>query len=855
MSFFRNLHLDQLSFWLGFLAGFLLLVFLSRLRPAIRALTGYVKERWRAARAEMQTGVETRHRNDTLQRVQSLHLAEALFSLDEILLEPRLLAPPALFEPDTIPPHQDITEQVLPYLPDWPELPVLYGAPTLSLVEAMQNGANLALLGEPGSGKSTALAYLAVQIARQVPELGSLAGLAPFHFHAGDLNLPPRNSQSLLEPLIELLSAQASPVTAPRLAKFIATCLQAESALLLVDGMDELSPAGSESVCAYLVELLNTYPKTRLVAACDWRTAGLAALHLIPFGMVPWDRQQRAAFIQKWSDLWQRHIATKTPESTTSEPVQYEVLNGWLLSDTIPLNPLELTLKVWAAYAGDAQGAGPQEAIEAYLNRLGAGIHQARPALEALCAQMVSSIRPVMSNREASSAIAAFEPASITTPESDTVNQGEPTEADSTAETQTQTLPASQERIAVPRVLAGLLERGILRSQPGGRLRMAHSLLLGYLAANYFQASDQTISLLNQPEWPGKHLTLKYLARRLDLSDWLDEIAPPPAIDTLQHGLLEAARWLRDMPERLPLRTALLRQLAGILQNDTLAVELRARSLAALTASGNPHTGVLFRQLLEDPQESTRRLAALGCGALQDAKATPVLEALLKDPSLQVRRAACLALVAIGSQPALEAVAKALLHGDEALRIAAAEALANHPEEGYPVLEEASTMPDLMVRRAAVAGLGRVHQPLDASKWAIDLLQKLQLEDSQWVVKNAAEQALEEMLQTNTRVPRPMPPLTQTPWLIAYASELGIGVAPGKSAWDLLFKALQNGNTDQRLAALNVLKRHGTENAILPLYDLYFAGEGEVREAAYQALWHMNTAGLSLPPAQKFGVA
>ena len=855
MSFLRDLQLDQLSFWLGFLAGFLLLVFLSRLGPAFRAFTGYLKEYWRAAQADMQAGVETRHRNDTLQRAQSLHLAEALFSLDEILLEPHLLAPPALFEPDTIPPSQDITEKVLPYLPDWPELPVLYGAPTLSLMEAMQYGANLALLGEPGSGKSTALAYLAVQSARQAPELGSLAGLAPFHFHAGDLNLPARDPQKPLEPLIDLLYSQASARTAPHLAKFIATCLQDGKALLLVDGMDELPQAGTESVCAYLAELLATYPKTRLVAACDWRTAGLSALHLIPFGIVPWDRQQRAGFIQKWSDLWQRHIAAKTPESPTGEALQFEVLNGWLLSDTTPLNPLDLTLKVWAAYAGDAQGAGPQEAIEAYLNRLGAGIPQARPALEALCAQMVSSIRPVLSNRDAGNAIAAFEPGPITTPEFDTGDEVEPAEADSTPETEAQALPASQERIAVPRVLSALLDRGLLRSQPAGRLRLAHPVLLGYLAASYFQQAGQTISLLKQPEWLGKHLTLKYLARRLDLSDWLDEIAPPPAIDALQHGLLEAARWLRDMPERLPLRSAVLRQLAAILQNDKLAYELRARSLAALTATGSPQTGVLFRQLLEDPDERSRRLAALGCGALQDAKAAPILENLMKDPSLQVRRAACLALVAIGSQPALEAVAKALLHGNEELRNAAAEALANHPEEGYPVLEEASTMPDLLVRRAAVAGLGRIRTPLDASKWAIELLQKLQLEDTQWVVKNAAEQTLEEILQSSNRIPRPMPPLTQTPWLIAYASELGIGVAPGKPAWDLLFKALQNGKTEQRLAALNVLKRHGTENAILPLYDLYFAADGEVREAAYQVLWHLSTAGLALPSPQKYGVA
>ena len=656
---------------------------------------------------------------------------------------------------------------MLPYLPDWPAIPVLYGAPTVSLVEAMQNGANLCLLGEPGIGKSTALAYLAVQTARQAPDLGSLAGLTPFHFHAGDLNLPPRDPQTPLEPLIDVLSAQASPLTAPRLEKFIETCLQNATALLLVDGMDELSQAGMESVCAYLAEILKTFPHNRLVTACDWQTPRLADLHLIPFGVVPWDQHQRAEFIRQWNALWQRHFTPKTPPETPGDTLPYEILEGWLLSDTTPLNPMELTLKVWAAYTGDARGPGPQDALEAYLDRLGAGIPQARPALEALAAQMVGTLRPVLSTREAGAAIAAFEPGPAALPENPDEEQTNLTEDDSTAETTDEISPATpqgsspQGRIAVPRVLAALLESGVLRAQPGGRLRMAHPALLGTLAACAYTQPEQAQNLLNQPDWLGKHLTARSLAARLDLSDWLEELAPPPAADTLQHGLLQTARWLREMPERLPLRAAILRRLAAILQNSDLAFELRGRSLAAIASTGSPQMGILFRQLLENPDEGARRIGALGCGALQDVKAIPVLETLLDDKSVQVQRAACLALVAIGSQPALEAVAASMLHGDEELRKAAAEALANHPEEGYPVLEEASTMSDLMVRRAAVAGLGRLRQPLAANHWAIAILQKLQSEDNQWVVQNAAEQALEELVQTNARVPRPMPPLTQ----------------------------------------------------------------------------------------------
>lgn len=855
MDFWRNFQLDRLSFWLGFLAGFLFLVFLGVLRPAGKALIQSFKDRLKAMRAEMETGVETRHRNDTLQRAQSLHLAEALFPLDEIMLPPRLLAPPPFFEPDVPPPYEDITEKVLPYLPDWPTIPVLYGAPTLSLTEAMQNGANLALLGEAGSGKSTALAYLAVQAARKSPDLGSLAGLVPFHFHAGDLNLPVGDSQTLLDPLIEVLSAQASPLTAPRLAKFIAGCLESATALLLVDGLDELSQAGMDGICTYLAEILKAYPRTRLVAACDWQTPGLTNLHLIPFGLVPWDQQTRGEFVRTWSALWKRYFA---PKSTAEMPAELpsEILDGWLMAETAPLTPLEMTLKVWAAYAGDAQGPGPRDSLEAYLARLGAGIPQARSAMEALAAHMVGTLRPVLSNRDAGAAMAMFEPRPVEQALEADVEQEEPVDGDATPDKTPATSPAAvQERIAVPRVLSALLESGILRAQPGGRLRVAHPVLLGYLAACAYAQPEQVENLRSQPDWLGKRLTARSLASRLDLSDWLDEMAPPPALDTLQRGLFEIARWLPGLPERAQLRAAILRRLAGVLQNESLTFELRARSLAAIASTGNPQVGLLFRQLFESPDEEARRLAALGCGALQDAKAIPNLETLLDDPSIQVVRSACLALVAIGSQPALEAVASALLHGDEELRKAAAEALANHPEEGYPVLEEGSTLPDLMVRKAAIAGLARIRQPLAANQWAIEILQKLQLDDSQWVVQNAAEQALQELVQSNTRIPRPMPPLTQTPWLIAYAGELGMGVAPGKPAWDLLFRALQNGSVEQRLAALEVLKRHGKENAILPLYELYFAGEGEVRAAAYQTLWQLNTAGIPLPPAQSFGVA
>jgi Cdc6-like AAA superfamily ATPase len=46
----------------------------------------------------------------------------------------------------------------LPYLLDWPELGARYHSATLTLAEALSGGANLLLIGKPGTGKTVALA-------------------------------------------------------------------------------------------------------------------------------------------------------------------------------------------------------------------------------------------------------------------------------------------------------------------------------------------------------------------------------------------------------------------------------------------------------------------------------------------------------------------------------------------------------------------------------------------------------------------------------------------------------------------------------------------------------------------------
>ena len=864
IRFLHNFELDRLSFWLGFLAGALFLWLSGKARPFLGQVVRWMKASSQAARQELRVGTEIRLRNDMLRQAQGLHLAAPLFSLDEILIPPQLMAPPPPVEPGAAVQMPDITEMALPYLPDWPRLAAIYGAPRLSLEQALEGGMHLALIGESGSGKSVALAYLVTQILQEKANNADLAQRLPLLVHAADLNL--NQTQEVVEGetaesepvdpanlLVEALAPHLSALTLPRLGGFLAGAFEEGRVLLLLDGLDELPPPEVEQKVAFLKSLLERYPQTRVVAAAATEYYdGLARLGFAVLPMAAWTPVERAAFLQHWGKQWTRHVAPATQEETLDPALVF----GWMFNDTSLLSPLELTLKVWAIYAGDLLGPRREQGIEAYLRRMTAAAAESagkafdpglvRQALEHLASQALIEQQPVMNRKQAEGWLKAINlPGEQNPAEERRVPPFEPEEGSDLEEAAKEAKEAPSQTISVGgRLLNDLVESGLLAAHSGDRLRFAHPVLSGYLAAGCGG------ELLEQPDWTGKALALQFLATRQSMAGLIPSLVREHELDFLLKGLFQAARWLPYAPDNAPWRGAFMRQLAACLQNEAFDLGLRARALAALFESGSQGVSVLFRQLMPSPDAELRQLAALGSGAVRDSKAVNDLGNLLVDTASNVRRAACLALVSIGDKAALEMVASALLNGDEDLRRFAAEALANHVEEGYPTLEEGAGLSDLLVRRSTVYGLRRIEQP-----WAREFLEKMQVEDAEWVVKNAATQALDELAQPNPHIPRPLPPLTETPWLIAFAGEKGLGVAPGKPANDLLLRALREGDEEQRLAAMHYLSRFGDLESILALYEVYYSTQGEVRSGALNCLWHLSSAGIGLPTPVQFGFA
>ncbi len=834
----RFLRLPPFSpfwFWMGVLLGSLFWYALTRWYPTYRRW----QERWAARKAEKNTERLKRRTEEwrrwVIKESQAAHLAAPLFPLEAVLVPPKIIARLPAYLPQGVSRPEDIALLAVPHTPDFPELAALYRAPTLSLPEALQGGANLLLWGHYGSGKSTALASLALLTARRDPQMGSLAEALPVPLHVADLALPLEAEADPLEALLDALGRRVPERLMKALRHQMPALLQEGQVLLLIDGADEMAPTRQPALAAFLKRLMKAYPRARMVvAASSEHHDGLLALGLRPVTLAPWSEIEAQRFLAQWGKAWQRDIAPMMAEAaaeSTSPAASLDplLLNRWLLTAAAAYRPLELTLKAWAAYAGDALGPTYGDAVWAYIRRMLPETSQALPALEALALQLTLGPGDSIAEKEAGKHEALAEEDLVGEPE-----EGEASEAQ------------AKRPPKVRRLLPTLLESGLLVARGDDRVGFVHPTIRAYFAARALMAGGES-RLLRGDWWEGRTETLGFLnlmGRGGSVAAGLLEDE-----DILVHARALAAGRALTYGNEAPWRGEVLRALASLVTDLASALNLRARAVVALALSGEKGMGALFRKMMGHHDLTVRWLAALGAGAVRDPKAVDALVDLLSDPSRAVQRAAALALVAIGTDAALEGLAALLLTGDDLQRRIAAEALANHPQEGYPTLKEAIGMEDdLRIRRAAVYGLARVPEP-----WATEILAKVQVEDSQWVVRDAAAAVLEQMKQPSPCIPKPLEPLHEAPWLIAFAAEHGMGVAPGLPALQLLHKVLSQGTPEQKEAALERVPYYPGEDWAREVYRILFDRPSALRDAAFEAVWTLHISGVALPSPVQFG--
>ncbi len=785
---------SSLWFTLGLLIGFVL-------GWLARPWQAWIQARVRGWRRRPQAGgaLEPARQAWVRQQIlalQGLHIAAPLAPLDTFVLPPQVTPLGSLLDPEDEP-SLSLIHTPWPFIPDAPALDAGYQAPKLTLTEALQGGASLLLLGPYGSGKTVALAWLALRVLQQDDEaVRALNWQWPWWLHASQIaqsSLP----EDPLALLFDHLLAGLNRSMQEALRQAWRAAAQQGTAVLLVDGLDETPPSRRHKVIAFLERMARVYPRVRLIVAAAPDAWGpLTRLNLVPVAMRWWDREQAQAFTRRWLAWWEREVWAEWDPTQQPRP---EILEAWLLNslDGQPIAPLEWVLRNWQLAAGDGVGYGWRALLEGWMRRAVPDEEWAPDVWHRLARQQAFPLADEETTHAATPAEDADETPAVERP---------------------------------PEALA----------HPVVRAAFIHPIAQAWWIAQGLTAHDTRWA--QEPWWHLQTWVLGFVGQR----GQGDEVAQRLAKDVLQPlfpRFWEVVRAAALAPQA-PWARQVLQTLVQRVQQVALPLGQRARAVAALLAARPPRLAALFGALLRHPDPTVHAAACLGLGLLHDPETVvPMLQKYLQgNPSPWQRRLALMALARQDTRPAVEIVAAWLLQEDDLARREAAEALALAPRWGHRALREAAEYDDAMVRRAAVYGLGRIDEP-----WAKTLLETLARDDPEWLVRNLAGSVLEAKAAPSLYQPRPPKPLHKEPWLLEAASRLGLSVASGPPAWQALAHILQEGSSTERRHALRRVIYLPHERWVPLVASLVSHEDPRVAEDALTALWVLFWAGTRFP--------
>jgi len=773
-NWLNNFQLERISFFLGFLSATILWFVISKFKIWVPEIKTYIQKLVKNLKSQHTSGIQNAIKNEAYSRAQSNHLAKSLFFLDEIIIEPLLLAQPRTIQEDENAFFESEIASTVPFTPDFPLLSRNFNVPRISITDAGQKNADLVICGMPGSGKTVALAYLVSCLARNDPKCGLLSTKIPFYINVHDTDVFSQPEQSIFDMLYKALSPKLPSTVLPRLVKYFQECFEENKAILIIDALDELHPVEFDKFVGFIKKVKQIYPNLQIIISSTPLYLGeLLTLNFSPLFLSAWSNQQITNFYSNWNRLWKLEILKNniSDDITTSNTL---ILN-WASSNLRPLTPLEYTFHIWGALAGDLCGSSVLDMYQTYLKRI--------VATKETYDLAISLASDLVKNK------------SCTINSSEQKNEG----------------------------FNKLVQSELIRPTSTGKFIFNHSELIGYLAS--LSQNQNPISELNQMDlkWPANYAYLGFYSSQDSKSEWLSPIISKE-LSQFPFNFLSISPWLKISNKNLIWRVNYIKQLVKIIQDINQNFATRLRAIAGLVYSNDNSLPVFFQQLLSHNDNSLKVLAtyAISCTSRDNSHINDLIS-LSQNAPAKIQKNICLALSTFEEEKAVHELARILLNGEENVRQLVAECLAFNPSIGSEILQDAVTMDDIVVRRSAINGLVKLN-----NLWAIQTLKNLMIQDSQWVVRNSATQALEYLEAENPFIPDRKLPLSETPWLIEFAGNQNLGVSIDQSVAPILFLALGSQNKKDILKALMLSTQDANQETISKMIDIATASPDQM---------------------------
>ncbi len=218
----------------------------------------------------------------------------------------------------------------------------------VSLDEAVREQTRLVILGDPGSGKSTALRRIALLCANQRNPANAginfaqplLPILMPISSYAQWLQ--PRPANDAADTLMQFLPHYFAQLGLPNLATLFETHIHNGSAIMLLDGMDEVPTLDVRQRIRRQIDMFcAAHPKNRVLVSsriAGYDTTALGSDFTV-LTIAPFDRDDITRFTQQWSAAYEAVTADCAPNALPPEAQLRAERRAANLSEAIFANP------------------------------------------------------------------------------------------------------------------------------------------------------------------------------------------------------------------------------------------------------------------------------------------------------------------------------------------------------------------------------------------------------------------------------------------------------------------------------------------------------------------------------------
>jgi hypothetical protein len=121
--------------------------------------------------------------------------------------------------------------------------------------------------------------------------------------------------------------------------------------------------------------------------------------------------------------------------------------------------------------------------------------------------------------------------------------------------------------------------------------------------------------------------------------------------------------------------------------------------------------------------------------------------------------------------------------------------------------------------------------------WALEILDKMRIDEKEWVVRDLAQQTYEILETKSPYLPQDTPLPHETPWLAEFSSQQELPSPTPENALELLLKALEAGSFVQKQNALAHIARTGKNELIPAMLELANYEAFELTHQAMLSIW------------------